>query len=395
MYKRKIFNSFFNRINEQRKFIQVLVGPRQIGKTTLVRQVIEHLDFQSHYASADAVGVNSDAWIEQQWEVTRTKASTENRKVLLVLDEIQKIPAWSEKVKKLWEEDTARKNNILVILLGSSQLLLQKGLTESLAGRFEISYLMHWPYEEMKDAFGFTLDEYIFFGGYPGSAGLIKEENRWRNYIIDSLVETAISKDILMMTRVDKPALLRRVFDLGCNYSGRILSYQKMLGQLQDAGNTITVAHYLRLLEQAGLIAGLEKFSMQKVRQKSSSPKLQVMDNALFSAHLGANFSEIRSVPEKWGRMVESCIGQKLINETKGKDIKVFYWSGRNREVDFVLSYGEKIIAIEVKSGARRTSLQGLEVFSKEFKVYKTLLVGKEGIPLEDFLLMPLEKLFE
>jgi len=172
-------------------------------------------------------------------------------------------------------------------LLGSSPLLVQQGLSESLAGRFEILRIGHWSFSEMRDAFGLTVDQYLYFGGYPGSAALINDEERWRRYLLDSLIETTLARDILLMNRVDKPALLRQMFRLGCEYSGQILSYQKMLGQLQDAGNTTTLAHYLDLLSGAGMLCGLSKFSSEVVRQRGSSPKLQVLNNGLMTAQSG------------------------------------------------------------------------------------------------------------
>jgi predicted AAA+ superfamily ATPase len=292
-------------------------------------------------------------------------------------------------VKRLWDEDTANKINLQVLLLGSSSLLIQKGLTESLAGRFETIPISHWSFEEMHSAFGWDIDTFVYYGGYPGSSTLIEDRLRWANYIKDSLIETTISRDILLMTRVDKPALLRRLFQLGCEYSGQILSYQKMLGQLQDAGNTTTLAHYLNLLESAGLVMGLKKYAGQKVRRRSSSPKLLALNTALMSALQPLSLDEVRRQADYWGRMVETAVGNSLANAIKGTDMQLHYWAGSNREVDFVLRRGEEIAAIEVKSGRRKTSLPGIEAFSKEFNVKRKLLVGSQGIPIEQFLLTP------
>jgi len=279
-----------------------------------------------------------------------------------------------------------------VVLLGSSPLLVQKGLTESLAGRFEVIPVTHWSYPEMKEAFGWTLEQYIFFGGYPGAAGFIKEQDRWARYIVDSLIETTLSRDILLLTRVDKPALLRRLFQLGCDYSGQILSYQKMLGQLHEAGNTTTLAHYLNLLEGAGLVAGLPKYSGKKVRQRASSPKLQVMNTALMTAPSPYSLASARRDREYWGRLVESAVGAHLINSTRGKKAEVFYWLERNQEVDFVIGSGKELVCLEVKSGRTRQRLSGMSAFAKGHKPKRQLLVGQEGIPLEDFLMSPVER---
>jgi len=393
MFKRPIYATLSRRIAEPRRFIQVLAGPRQTGKTTLARQLIQELDIPSYYASADEPALKDRAWMEQQWETARTKAKSgkQAKKAVLVLDEVQKITEWSETVKRLWDEDSASGLPLHVILLGSSPLLVQRGLTESLAGRFEVIPVTHWLFEEMHTAFGWNADQYVFYGGYPGAAELIKDHQRWVNYIIDSLIETTMSRDILLMTRVDKPAVLRRLLELGCMYSGQILSYQKMLGQLQDAGNTTTLAHYLTILEGAGLLAGLPKYAGQKVRQRASSPKLQVLNTALMTALSRLTLKEAKQNMDYWGRLAESAVGATLANGVRGKNVQLFYWASRNREVDFVLCRGKALVAIEVKTGRRETTLPGIEAFSKEFSVKKKLLIGKQGIPLQDFLYTPPE----
>ena len=388
MFKRPIHGKLMERMSEPRRFIQVLYGPRQSGKTTLAHQVMADLEIPSHYASADEPTLKDRTWIEQQWEVARFKVESEKNS-LFVMDEAQKIDGWSETVKRLWDGDTAKGLSLHVMLLGSSPLLVQRGLTESLAGRFEVIPVTHWSFGEMREAFDWGLDEYIFFGGYPGGADLVNDQKRWSNYIRDALIETTISRDILLMTRVDKPALLRRLFELGCSYSGQILSYQKMLAQLQDAGNTTTLAHYLNLIEGAGLLAGLSKYAGQRVRQRASSPKLLVLNTALMTAQSQLSLGEAKQDTEFWGRLVESAIGAALMNGLRGENIELFYWSSRNREVDFVLSRGKSLVALEVKSGRRKVTLPGIEAFSKEFRVEKKLLVGAQGIPVEEFLLTP------
>ena len=393
MFKRPIYTTLQRRIAEPRRFIQVLAGPRQTGKTTLARQLMEELNVPSHYASADEPALKDRTWLEQQWEAARAKlgSGTKAETALLVLDEVHKITTWSETVKRLWDEDSASGLPLRVTVLGSSPLLVQRGLIESLTGRFEVIPVTHWSFEEMHGAFGFNVDQYVFYGGYPGAADLIHDHQRWANYIIDSLIETSISRDILFMTRVDKPALLRHLFELGCLYSGQVLSYQKMLGQLQDAGNTTTLAHYLNVLEGAGLLTGLPKYAGQKVRQRASSPKLQVLNTALMSALSGLTLVQARQDTDYWGRLVESSIGAALVNGLRGKQTDVSYWASRNREVDFVLRRARDVVAIEVKTGRRRSSLPGMEAFSREFPVKRKLLVGAQGIPLEDFLRTPPE----
>ncbi|OIP33209.1 MAG: AAA family ATPase [Deltaproteobacteria bacterium CG2_30_66_27] len=388
MFNRPVFQTLRSRVKEPRRFLQVLAGPRQVGKTTLVRQAMGAARIPSHYATADEPTLRDRAWIEQQWDLGRLKAK--NGEALLVLDEIQKVPGWSTVVKRLWDEDTERGVSLKCVLLGSSPLLVQKGLAESLAGRFEILHATHWSFSEMRDAFGWEVEQYVYFGGYPGAASLIGDRPRWARYIIDSLIETTISRDILLMTRVDKPALLRRLFQLGCDYSGQILSYQKMLGQLQDAGNTTTLAHYLELLAGVGMLKGISKFSGKKVLQRGSSPKFQVLNTALMTAQSQRSLKEAEQDREYWGRLVESAVGAHLQNGTAGMTMELFYWRDRGREVDFVLRSGERVVAIEVKSGRARTEFPGMEAFGKSFRPTRKFLVGGQGIPLEEFLSTPI-----
>jgi len=391
MYRRPLFNSIRKRLEEPRRFIQVLAGPRQTGKTTLIRQVLEDTLAPSHYATADEPALKDRVWIEQQWETARRWMTGDKPEAsaVLVLDEIQKIPGWSETIKRLWDQDSAAGVPLHVVILGSAPLLVKSGLTESLAGRFEIIPVTHWSLSEMAEAFGWSLDQYVYYGGYPGAAPLTGEPDRWARYILDALIETTISRDVLLMQRVDKPALLRQLFEVGCSYSGQVLSFTKMLGQLQDAGNTTTLAHYLDLLKGAGLLEGLRKYAGQRVRQRGSSPKLQVHNNALVTAQSDRSFEQARRQPDYWGRLVESAVGASLVNSIRGTTIEVFYWSSRNREVDFVLAKGGKVVAIEVTSARRKTGLPGIEAFSEEFNIHKMLLVGGQGIPIEEFLNAP------
>lgn len=377
------------RLVEPRRFIQVVAGARQVGKTTLVQQVTGQAGVPVRYASADEPTLRGTEWVAQQWEAARLSAGREG--AVLVLDEIQKAIGWSESVKRLWDEDTRAKRPLKVVLLGSAPLLVQQGLTESLAGRFEVLRLPHWSLAEMHAAFGFSADQFVYFGGYPGAAPLAGEPERWRRYVLDALVETTISRDVLLLTRVDKPALLRRLFELGCRYSGQVLSYTKMLGQLHDAGNTTTLAHYLELLGGAGLIVGLAKFSGGAVRRRGSSPKLQVMNTALMSAQSGLTFDEARADRGLWGRLVESAVGAHLANAAAVGRCELYYWRERNCEVDFVVCTGKNVTAIEVKSARRRETLPGMRVFTEAFRPTRTLLVGGDGIALDEFLSQPAE----
>jgi predicted AAA+ superfamily ATPase len=375
------------RLSEPRRFIQVVTGARQVGKSTLVQQVVEKCGVPVRYASADEPTLRGPGWIAEQWEAARLGAGTTGG--ILVLDEVQKAVGWAESVKRLWDEDTRARRALKLVVLGSAPLLIQQGLGESLAGRFEVVHLPHWSFAEMRAAFGFSLDEYLVFGGYPGAAPLVGEPERWRRYILDALVETTIARDVLLLSRVDKPALLRRLFELGCRYSGQVLSYTKMLGQLHDAGNTTTLAHYLELLGAAGLLVGLPKYSGNAVRRRGSSPKLQVLNTALMSAQGGGQLEDARKDRETWGRLVESAVGAHLANAAASGDCEVFYWREGSREVDFVVRAGRSVTAIEVKSGRSRDSQPGLAAFAAEHRTARSLLVGGDGIAVEDFLREP------
>jgi predicted AAA+ superfamily ATPase len=380
---------------EPRRFIQVIYGPRQVGKTTLVRQVIKDLDFPFTLVAADAVPATDAVWIAQQWENVRLKQKlTPHLPYLLVIDEVQKINNWSEQIKAEWDLDTQEDRDIRVILLGSSRLMLQQGLTESLAGRFEATYLGHWSFREMKDAFGLTPSEFIWFGGYPGAISLKEDEDRWKNYVRDALLETSISKDILMLTRVDKPALMKRLFEIGSLYSGQVLSFTKVMGQLADAGNTTTLANYLELLNEAGLLSGIEKYSPNLVRKRSSSPKFMVHNTAIMSGLSNESYDTLLVDPKSWGRWVESAVGAHLINQSfKNKKLNIYYWREGSNEVDFVVEYKKKIIALEVKT-SKVGSLTGMNAFSKNFHPEKSLVIGTGGIPWEEFLQLDVLDLF-
>lgn len=394
MYKRAYYSIVKRRIEEARAFIQVLAGPRQVGKSTLMNQVLEEVTLPYTLEAADAIPSANSQWISDVWDSARSKMDfRKESEHLLVIDEIQKLSNWSEVVKKEWDRDTREQRNLKVIILGSSRMMLMKGLTESLAGRFELIRMGHWDYVEMRDAFGWTLDQYIYFGGYPGTARLIADESRWKRYVGDSLVESAISKDVLMTSTIYKPALLRQLFELGCSYSGELLSLNKMLGQLQDAGNVTTLAGYLQLLDQCGLLAGLQKYANDDARKYASIPKYQVYNNALHSLYAGTFFETERLNPQHWGRWVESAVGAYLLNHAESVGYKVYYWREKADEVDFILVKNGKVIAIEVKSG-RRGSNNGLPLFREQFHPLRSFIVGTNGISVEEFLSTDLGRLF-
>lgn len=395
MYKRSIYHTIIKRMEEHRMFIQVVMGPRQIGKSTVVKQVLDDLGKPYLLYSADTIPSTSPKWISECWANARLQMRAQQlEEMILVIDEVQKQKNWSEYVKKEWDADSLNHINLKVILLGSSRVLLEKGLAESLMGRYEEIRMSHWSYPEMREAFNMSLEQYIYYGGYPGAAQLIEDEERWANYVNGAIIDATINKDILMDSPISKPALLRQTFELSVAYSGKILSLTKMLGALQDAGNTVTLAGYLNLLGDSGLVTGLQKFSVDMARKRASIPKYQVYNNALLSVLSGLSFKEAVTDSKRWGQFFESAIGAYIISEAFVHRFEVYYWREGNDEVDFVLKKNQKIVAIEVKSNGE-TKTTGMERFHKLFNPLATIVVGENGIQPELFLSMDLRKLFE
>ena len=394
MYRRAEYQVIKSRLKEHRNFIQVVVGARQIGKSTVVKQVLKDLETPFQLFSADNVPASNSAWISNCWAAVRSlKTSNQWDSIVLVIDEIQKISNWSEVVKKEWDYDTFNDINIKVLLLGSSRVMLEKGLSESLAGRFEEIRMSHWSYPEMRDCFGFTLDQYLYYGGYPGAAPLITDQDRFEQYIQSAIIDATINKDILMDTPISKPALLRQTFELGAAYSGNLLSLNKMVGSLQDAGNTTTLAGYINLLDESGLLCGLNKFSIDMARRKASIPKFQVYNNALKIVYSPYTFQQAIMDRKVWGHIYESGIGAYLVSQAFVNRFEVYYWRERNDEVDFVLRKKGKVVAIEIKSNAEKRT-EGLNKFNQLFEPHASFIVGDGGIPTSEFLEMDIRNLF-
>jgi predicted AAA+ superfamily ATPase len=386
MFRRNLVQQIEARIAEPRHFIQVVTGPRQTGKTTAVTQALEGAPLPYRFTSADDATVLSREWLANEWALARTLVSQSKTEALLVIDEVQKVPQWTTVVKSLWDEDSRKNVPLKVLLTGSSTMLLRKGLEESLMGRFELLYSHHWSLAECREAFAYSLDDFLFFGGYPGAAPLIKDEARWARYMETSIVEPTISLDVLSLGEVRKPALLRALFKLGASYSAQELSYTKILGQLQDAGNTVTLAHYLDLLTKAEMLCGLQKFSKKAVKIRSSSPRLMVFDTSLLTYADGSGRGRLRDEAGVHGHLVESAIGAHLLARSKEEGFDVYWWRERGKEVDFVVQQGDRITAIEVKSG-RVKGLSGSQAFMEAYPEALLLVVGSSACTVEDFLL--------
>jgi uncharacterized protein len=419
-YRRPQEELLKSRLNESVHFINLLAGPRQVGKTTIIRDLISQNPTGGYYISVDDESAKANdiynfdiipstvsppqkkdgAWLQFQWQEARNRTAQwlksgqiadKNGQIaayIFAIDEVQKIEEWSDIVKGLWDADRANGVPMHVVLLGSAPLLMQKGLSESLAGRYELIPISHWGFTEMQQAFDFSLEQYIYFGGYPGSAWLIKDETRWRRYVRESLIQPNIEKDILQMVRIKNPMLLKQLFELGCHYSGQELSLTKMIDAINEAKHTETLADYLHLLSEAKLLTGLHKYAAQEVRKRNSAPKLHVFNTALMSAIKDYSFAEAQADRSYWGRLVESCVGAHLLN-TSDEDTKLYYWREGNQEVDFILAKGRKLSAIEVKSSPNPVLSKGLEVFGQKYNHAEKILVGNGGVALAEFLSQP------
>ena len=395
MFKRAQYIELESRLGEPRSRIQVISGPRQVGKSTMVKQVLQETSIAYTLVSADDVSHSDTGWISEVWDTARARMKMSSaEEYLLVIDEIHKIDNWSEAVKMEWDKDTFYDVNLKVVILGSSRLLLKDGLTESLAGRYELIRMPHWSFGEMREAFNMDVDQYIFFGGYPGGAMFIHNERRWRKYIKDSIVAPAIEKDVLRTKVVYKPALMKQLFELGCAYSGEELSLNKMLGQLQDVGNVTTLAGYLTTLDESRLLCGLKKYASDNARKYNSVPKLMVYNTALFSVQGALSFDKAYTTPSLWGRWVESAVGAHILNQADEYDYKLYYWRTKDNEVDFVIEHNRQCIAIEVKSG-RRTMNNGLAMFQEQFHPIRSFVVGSGGVPIEEFLTWDIGQLID
>lgn len=399
-FERKILQTVIERMSKKRHTIQVLAGPRQVGKTTMMRQLMaKNLCLTLSYSAEQEIAPDY-LWIDRIWQEARNTMKERGEKTaILIIDEIQRVEDWSQRVKAHWDQDTWDKLDLKVILLGSSRLLLKKGLTESLMGRFEIIPVDHWSLAEMQEVCDMTPEEYVWYGGYPGAVEYTDTEERYKLYVRDSIIETSISKDILALTRIDKPELLRQLFEIGTIYSSQIVSYTKILGQLQGKGNAATLVRYSDTLSQGQLLTPLNQYSTNQFSIRKSTPKFQTNNMALYSALLNMKFTEARHDAVLWGRMVESAIGAWLISQANQNPyMKLFYWRDRSVEVDFVVQLGKQLLAIEVKSSVVEQPIRNLDIFAERFPGAKTLLVGADDaadIKWQDFLATDIDDVFK
>ena len=397
MYQRRHLNILKSRMAEPRRRMQIVMGPRQVGKSTLVGQFTEGISVPFDFFAADGVNRFDSSWIPNKWQQVRMRMDIHSEQEhILIIDEVQKIRGWSEQVKKEWDEDSRSHRNLKVILLGSSRLLLQKGLEESLEGRFETIKMGYWDWQEMHEAFGFSMDEYVYFGGFPGLAPDIQDEDRWRSLMEDSIISPIMTRDILEVEEIRNPALLRQVFELACIESAKELSLTKMQGTM-NCGTVPTIKNYLDILNKSMIVQPLQNYSPSRVKEKQSVPKMQVFNNAFRNRFGTFSFDEARVDPAEWGRLVESAVGAHLANRAMTDDYELFYWRNeRRQECDYVLRKGQALVAIEVKSGSVDKTV-GFEKFKEQFadNVTAAFIVGPQALPLEDFFMMDLKSLFK
>ncbi len=353
----RIYKQLLARLSEEKPLIQVLLGPRQVGKTSTAEKLYENWEGPKLMVSADSPSPPPAEWIRFQWE----QAELKGKDTLFIIDEVQKVAAWSEQVKLMF--DASRKTSHLkILLLGSSSLYLQKGLEESLAGRFELISFPHWSFEDFKEAFQWNFETYFSFGSYPGSARFSSDPQRWKDYILHSIIEPVLGKDILGQNPISKPALFRQCFELVCHYPAQVLSLQKILGQLQDRGNVATIKQYLNLLEKSFLLKCLQKFSASAAQTRASIPKIIILNQALIHAYQSSD--RLHQDPRWYGHVLENLVGAHLL---RLPDTQVYYWREGSHEVDFVLQTSEGLKAIEVKSGLKAEEARGLYKFSKYY----------------------------
>ena len=406
-FERKEKDTILDRLKEEPHHMMMYWGPRQSGKTTLIKQVLAAYPGESLYINVDEFNEEIEgkqfpqiekvrpegrraAWMLYCWDHMRRRARKSQKTVVFVIDEVQKIDDWSRRVKGMWDRDRMDSNAIHIILLGSSPHLLQKGLSESLHGRYYQIKSYHWCYAEMSQAFGFSLDEFIYYGGYPGAAKLIHKNKEWRQYVRTSIINNNIHGDVLGLLDIEHPKILKKLYEIGSKYSAQIFEFQKISAATQG-GRQPLLEEYLDILERVYMLTGLFSWA-NSMHRRSGSPKFQVLNNALMSCTHGYTLEEAKADQEYWGRLVESAVGAHILNSYDDPSAQLYYWRQNGHEVDFVVERGPKLVAIEVKSGRKVKAHEGMHEFQRRFQPTKTLVVGTGGIPLEEFFSISAEK---
>jgi predicted AAA+ superfamily ATPase len=355
--------------------LQLLTGPRQVGKTTLLLELAKENEPMTVYASCDGPEAALPGFWERLWTQAAEIARSQ-QKALLLLDEVQHVPDWAARLKAEWDRLRRHHTAIHVVATGSSALRVASGSRESLAGRFERLTLAHWTAVALRDTFSFPAaqvpDLFVRFGCYPGAVGLLGDPPRWRAYIRDAIIEPAVGRDVLAIGVIRRPALFRQVFVLCASVPAQIVSLQKLQGQLQDAGALETIAHYLSILEEAYLVTPVEKFSPRPLRRRAAPPKLVTLNNALLAA-LDPNGAPEASVePEKYGRWVENACLAYAWNAGQ----RIAYWREEPLEVDGIIEGSWGAWAIEVKTRPfPMEALTGLLEFCRRHPRFRPLVL--------------------
>ena len=363
--------------------IQLLTGPRQVGKTTLLLELARQFGEAAVYMAGDEPDAALPGFWERCW--TETEARAQRGTAVLLLDEIHHLPDWAARLKGQWDRLRRQHLPLHVVATGSSALRVATGSRESLAGRFERMTLSHWPAAALGSTF--HLSEHsaalslVQFGSYPGTMELKSDPARWRAYLRDAIIEPAIGRDVLSLGAIRRPALLRQVFAIATASPAQVVSLQKLQGQLQDKGALETVAHYLAMLQEAYLVSPLERFSTRAHRRRSAPPKLLTLNNALLSAMHPDGPPDPAKEPQRFGAWVENACLAFAVNQGQ----RVMYWREEPLEIDAVFEGSWGNWAVEVKTGSFDVhSLKGLLEFCRRNPKFTPLVItapGSESMP--------------
>jgi predicted AAA+ superfamily ATPase len=362
---------------EPARRIQLLTGPRQVGKTTILLELAGEFGERAIYRAADVEEIAAPGWWAIQWDRAMRLART--GPTLLLVDEIQTLPNWARRVKVAFDEVARERLPLQIVISGSAALSMTRGARNELAGRFELLTLRHWTAQDLIQAFGLTDDEaaevYVRFGAFPGELDRRMDYPRWREYILHAIIDPALNRDLLMLEPIQKPALLRQINSLAAAYPGEIISLQKLAAQLLEKGAPATIAHYLTVLEEAFLLAALHKYSDRELRLRASPPKLVPLSNAFLTAYADSVPPTTATDPVRWGRWLETACTAHAVNT----GCRVAYWREEPYEVDLIVAGERGKWAIEIKSGSYAIQdLTGLSTFHLRHPDFRPLVVGAE-----------------